>query len=86
MKDAENYWPISLTNCIEKICETAVKNIVLAHCEEKDVFGQMQTAYRRNRCTTDNLHKLTQHVTEAFQWSEMVGFVCPYIEKAFDAV
>ena len=53
--------PISLSNCIAKICETAVKNFVLAHCEEND--GEMQSAYRRNRCTTDNLLKLTQHVT-----------------------
>ena len=73
-KIAENYQPISLTNCIAKICETAVKNIVLAHCENND--GEMQSAYRTNRCTIDNLLKLTQHVTEAFQWSETIGFVC----------
>ena len=85
-KAAENYRPISLTNCIANICETAVKNFVLARCEEKNVFGEKQSAYRRNRCTTDNLLKLTQHVAEAFQWSEMVGFVCLDIEKAFDAV
>ena len=85
-KDAENYRPISLTNCIAKICETAVKNCVLAHCEENDIFGEMQSAYRRNFCTTDNLLKLTQHVTEAFQWSEMVGFVCLDIEEAFDSL
>ena len=85
-KDAEIYPPISLTNCIAKNCETAVKNFVLAHCEENDVFGEMQSAYRRNRCTTDNLLKLTQHVTEAFQLSEMVGFVCLDIEQEFDAV
>ena len=46
----------------------------------------MQSAYRSYRCTTDNLLKLTQHVTEAFQWSELIGFVCLDIEKAFDAV
>ena len=85
-KDAKNYQPISLTNCIAKICETEVKNFVLAHCVENGVFGKMQSAYRRKRCTTDNLLKLTQHVTEAFQWSEMVGFACLDIEKAFDAV
>ena len=85
-KDAENYRPISLTNCIAKSCETAVKSIVLAHCEENDVFGEMQSAYRKNRCTIKNLLKLTQHVTEAFQWSKMVRFVCLDIEKAFDAV
>ena len=85
-KDAENYRPISLTNCIATISETAVKNFVLAYCEENDVFGEMQSAYRRNLCKTHNLFKLTQHVTEAFQWSEMVAFVCLDIEKAFDAV
>ena len=77
---------ISLTNCIAKICETAVKKIVLAHCENKDVLSEMRSAYRRNRCKTDNLLKLTRHVTEAFQWSQMVGFVWLDIEKAFDAV
>ena len=85
-KDAENYRPISLTNCIAKVCETAVKNFVVAHCEENDVFGEMQSAYRRIRCKTDNLLKFSQHVTEAFQWSQTVGFVCLDIEKAFDAV
>ena len=43
-KDAENYRPISLTNCIAKICETAVKKFVLAHCEENNIFGEMQSA------------------------------------------
>ena len=85
-KDAESYRSISPTNCIAKICETAVKNFVLAHCEENNVFGEMQSAYKRNRCTSDNLLKLTQHVTEAFQWSEIVGFVFLDNEKAFDAV
>ena len=85
-KGAKNYRQISLTNCFAKVCETAVKIIVLAHCENNDVSGGMQSAYRRNCCTTDNLLKLTQHVTKAFQWSEMVGFVCLDIEKAFDAV
>ena len=62
-QDAENYRPISLTNCIAIICERAVKNIVLERCENNDVFGEMQSAYRRNRCRTDNFRKVTQHVT-----------------------
>ena len=47
---------------------------------------ETQSAYRKHRCTTDNIIKLTQHVSEAFQWSEMVGLVCLDVEKAFDAV
>ena len=84
-KDARNYRPISLANCIAKVFETAVKNFGLEHCENNDVFGEMQSAYRRKRCTDDNLLKFTQHVTEVFQRSVMVRFVCLDIKKAFDA-
>ena len=47
---------------------------------------ETQSAYRKHHCTTENHIKLTQHVSEAFQWSEMVDFVCLDVEKAFDAV
>ena len=70
---AGNYRPISLTDCLDKMCNTVMKNIVLEHCESLNVFGETQSAYRKHRCTTNNLIKLTQHVSEAFQWSEMVG-------------
>ena len=84
-KKAENYRPISFTNCIVKVCETVVKNLILDHCEANKVFRPRQSAYRANRCTTDNLLVLTQHISEAYQWSEMVGLVCLDVEKAFDA-
>ena len=84
--NAENYRPIGLTNCLAKVCETVVKNIVLEHCESLNVFGETQSAYRKHRCTTDTLIKLTHYVSEAFQWSEMLGLVCLDVEKAFDAV
>ena len=64
---AENYRPISLPNCLAKVCETVVKSIVLEHWESLNVFGKTQSAYRKHRCTTEDLIKLTQHVSEAFQ-------------------
>ena len=85
-KKAENYRPISLTNCIAKVCEPVVKNIILDHCEANKVFGPQQCAYRANRCTTGNLLVLTQYISEAYQWSEKLGLVCLDVEKVFDAV
>ena len=70
---AENYRPFSLTNCIAKACETFVKNLILDHCEANKVFVSQQSAFRANRCTTDDFLALTQHIGEAYQWSEMVG-------------
>ena len=83
---AENYQPISLTNCLAKVRETVVKNIVIEHCESLNLIGETQSAYRKHRCTTDNLIKLTQHVSEAFQWSEKVALFCVDVEKAFDVL
>ena len=45
---AENYQPISLTNCIAKICETVVKNIVMEYCESQNIFGETQSAVTGN--------------------------------------
>ena len=62
---AENYRPFSLTNWIAKICETVVKNIVMEYCENQSLLGETQSAFKKPHCTTDNLIKLTQHVSEA---------------------
>ena len=92
--NAQNYRPISLNNSVEKNCETLVKNIVLKHVKNNSlfsenndgVFAEVQIAYRTIHCTTDNLLTLYHLVTEAFQWSIMLGFICLDVEKAFDVV
>ena len=85
-KYAEYYRPISLTNCFAKIFQSAVNSIVLTNTENNGVTSETHSALRRNRCTTDNLLKVTQHVKEAIQWSEKVGFVCLDIKKPFHAL
>ena len=81
---AKNCRPICLTNILAKKCETVVKNIIMKHCESQNIFGKTQFDYRKHRCTTDILTKLTQHVSEALFWSEM-GLVFLDVEKVFDA-
>ena len=81
-KKAAIYSPISLTNCIGKLCKTDAKNVILGHCEATKGFGLQQCIQR----ATDNLIVLTQHVSEAYQWSEMAGLVCLDKEKDFDAI
>ena len=58
----------------------------MEHCESQNIFRETQSAYRKHRCTTDDLININQQVSEAFQWLEMVGFVCMDVETAFDAV
>ena len=66
-KKAENYRPISLKNCIAKVCETKVENLILGHCEETKVFGPQQSENNLNRCKTDNRLVLSQHKSEAYE-------------------
>ena len=52
--------------------ELLLKNVILDHCEANKVFGPEQSAFRAHRCSTENLHVLTQHISEAYQGSEML--------------
>ncbi|XP_075250928.1 sodium-coupled neutral amino acid transporter 7-like [Convolutriloba macropyga] len=44
----------------------------MEHCDSQNEFGENQSAYRGQRCTTDDFNKLTQYASEAFQWSQMI--------------
>ena len=85
-KKLKNYRAIILTNCLANVSETVVKFLILGHCEANKVFGQLQSAYRANRCTNDNFIVLAQHIDERYQWSKLVGLNYLNIEKVFDAV
>ena len=74
--------PISFKNCFAKPCKTDVKGNVLSPCQNNSVFSKKQSAYKRNHCTTDNLLKLSQRITEAYPEFEMVEFLCLITEDA----
>ena len=60
-KAGKNHRPISLTSCLAKLLETAAKTRLTKHCEKHRIISENQIAYRKSRCTTDNLTKLTNY-------------------------
>ena len=86
LSDPKNYRPISLTSCIGKIAETFVSNCLMSHCEEKDILGELQTAYRKNRSATDNLLYFTQRATYNLNWKGATATCLLDVESAFDSV
>ena len=52
------------------------------HCENNGVFGEMQSAYRRNRCTTDNLLKLNSERNRSVSMVRNVGQMLPRYRKS----
>ena len=85
-KDPKNYRPLSLTSCIGKICECFVKEQLLVHCEDHDIFGHFQSAYRSERCTTDNLLCLTETIYNENNWKQPVAAAFLDVQRAFDSV
>ena len=58
--NSKNYRPLSLTSCIGKLGEIIVKEHLIKHCEDIDLFRNTQGAYRRRRSTVNNLLCLTR--------------------------
>ena len=82
----KNYRPLSLTSCIGKLGEIIVKEHLIKHCEDLNVFGNTQGAYRAKRSTVDNLLCLTQHAFSEALWKRSTAAVFLDVQQAFDAV
>ena len=85
-KEGKNYRPISLTSCLAKLLETAAKSRLTKYCERNRFISVNQTAYRKSRCTTDNLTKLTETIAKGLKTKRHTATIFLDVEKAFDSV
>ena len=61
-----NYRPISLTNCIARLCERVVLIKIQEHLKANNIIVKQQSGFRAHRQTKDNLFNLIQKNFEAF--------------------
>ena len=85
-KNIKGYRPLSLTACLGKLCECVVNEELVAHCESKNIFKDQQSAYRKGRCTTDNLLCLTEIGAKALHKNNSIALALLDVEQAFDSV
>ena len=85
-KEGKNYRLFSLTSCLAKLLETAAKSRLTKHCERNRIISDNQTAYRKSRCTTDNLTKLTETIAKGQKTKRHTATIFLDVEKAFDSV
>ena len=57
-----NYRPITLISCLRKVLESKMKQVILKHCIENEVFGETQYAYIPGRGTQDSLTRLSNDI------------------------
>ena len=63
-----SYRPVVLTSHAGKIMEKIILKRLLHYCETNDIIPAIQAGFRKGRCTTDHLVKLTSHIMLLFLW------------------
>ena len=91
-KDPEltsSYRPISLTACLGKLLEKIIADRLTYILESKGLITDNQAGFRQNRCTTDQILKLTQSaVDQIHQVKKSNATIVTFFdyEKAYDKV
>ena len=88
-KETKSYRPISLTSCLGKLLEKIIADRLTFILEDRGLLADSQAGFRQNRCTVDQVLKMTQDATDQMhrkgtESSTIVTFFD--YEKAYDKV
>jgi hypothetical protein len=65
--EPSGYRPVALTSCLSKLFERLVVTRLQYILEKKQIISPLQSAFRKGRCTTDDLMRLVSDIHEGFQ-------------------
>ena len=79
-----NYRPIALTNCLCKLMEKLINKRLSWYLETNKLLSPLQSGFRKNRSTMDQLVRLETFIRQAFVKGEHLTAIFFDLEKAFD--
>lgn len=82
--DASSYRPIALTSTLCKVMERLVANRLVWYLEKHSILTNVQTGFRKNRSTLDQIIRLQDVINRSLRNSGHTLCVFLDFEKAFD--
>jgi hypothetical protein len=82
----ENYRPISLTCVICKILESIIRDKLVKHMKDNNLFSDRQYGFIKGRSTVSQLLKIMDKWTDYLENGGQIDAIYTDLEKAFDKV
>ena len=82
----ESYRPVALTSNCGKLMEKIVLKRLLYYCDKNNIIPKHQAGFRKGRCVTDHLVKLSTQIKKQFAKRKSVLATFIDIKRAYDSV
>jgi hypothetical protein len=84
--NVSNYRPVSITSIVCKVLESIIRDSVIKHLHDNNLFSKKQYGFIKGRSTVSQLLSLLDEWTEALEQGGQIDVIYTDLEKAFDKV
>ena len=81
-----NYRPVSLTSIVCKVFESLIRDAIVSHMKDNNLFTNCQHGFRQHRSCVTQLLKVMEDLTKLVDGNEDIDIIYFDFKKAFDTV
>ena len=84
--DASNYRPVSLTSVLCKVLESFIRDAIVKHMTDYNLYASCQHGFRNRRSCVTQLLEVMEIITDNCDQGELTDMIYLDFRKAFDSV